>query len=186
MTDTRQRLVLARVVTLVVAAAIASAATDRLLRSRLQHLPHGRQRAVAGRHRLGPLLVTLLTEGAGDQVMAWLERLLKAVGTLLAARYGAVGMSVAALAGTIADPFVISWRVHARLPYSPRPALTAAALALPWIPLALLRGSWQVNVLLLAVAVAGYTALLLWRRVVTVEELAALRGVVRRTSVTPT
>ena len=40
-------------------------------------------------------------------------------------------------------------------PYSPRPALTAAGLALPLVPLALLRGSWRVNAVLLAVAVVG-------------------------------
>lgn len=38
----------------------------------------------------------------------------------------------------------------------------------------------------IAGAVFSRTALLLWRRVVTVEELAALRGVVRRTALTPT
>lgn len=210
----------------------------------------------------GPLLVTLLTTGAVDQVVAWLERLLKwmfvvaslaclatllvgddvvplvlgaayrpvvaclwplslslfalavssigrlsalvvdrpglsamaagvelvmfwALGTVLASRHGAVGMAVAALGGTIGYATVIGWRVHSTLPYSPRPALTAAALALPWVPLALLRGGWQVNLLLLTVAVAGYAALLLWRRVITLDELGALRRVMQPNRAAP-
>jgi hypothetical protein len=108
-----------------------------------------------------------------ELVMFW------GLGTVLASRYGAVGMAVAALAGTIGYATVIAWSVHPTLPYSPRPAMTAAALALPWVPLALLRGGWQVNLVLLTVAVAGYTALLLWRRVVTLDEIGALRRVMQ-------
>ena len=89
-------------------------------------------------------------------------------------------MSRGRACGTIGYAAVISWRVHGELPYSPRPALTAAALALPFVPLVLLRGSWAVNTVLLAVTVVGYVGLLLWRRVITVDEIAALRRVVRR------
>lgn len=55
-----------------------------------------------------------------------------------------------------------------------------ACLALPFVPLAVLRGSWRVNAALLGVAVMGYLALLLWRRVITVGEIAVLRRVVQR------
>lgn len=102
------------------------------------------------------------------------------LGALLATRLGAVGMALAALAGTAGYAAVISWRVHGELPYKVRPALAAAGLALPFVPLAALRGSWVVNATLLAVAVVGYVGLLLWCRVVTVDEVAALRRAVQR------
>ena len=114
------------------------------------------------------------TAAAVELAMFW------GLGTLLATRFGALGMSVAALCGTIGYAAVISWRVHAELPYSPRPALTAAALALPFAPLVLLRSSWRLNAMLLAIAVVGYVGLLLWRRVITVDEIATLRRVMRR------
>lgn len=114
------------------------------------------------------------TAAAVEIAMFW------GLGTLLAARFGAFGMALAALAGTVGYATVISWRVHGELRYSPRAALAAAGLALPFVPLALLRRSWQVNLALLAVAVVGYVGLLLWRRVVTVGEIAALRRVVQR------
>ena len=107
------------------------------------------------------------------------------LGTVLASRFGALGMAVAALAGTIGYAAVVSWRVHGELPYSPRSAVTAAGLALVFVPLVLFRGSWLVNTVLLAVTVVGYLGLLLWRRVITVGEIAALRRVVQRRGPTP-
>jgi O-antigen/teichoic acid export membrane protein len=102
------------------------------------------------------------------------------LGPLLAVRLGALGMTLAALAGTVGYAIVISWRMHGELPYSPRAALSTLGLALPFVPLAALRGEWPKNAMLLLVAVVGYIGLLLWRRVVTVDELAALRRVVQR------
>jgi O-antigen/teichoic acid export membrane protein len=102
------------------------------------------------------------------------------LGTLLATRFGAFGMSLAALAGTVGYATVISCRIHGELPYSLRPALTAAGLALPFVPLIALRGSWAVNAMLLVVGAVGYIGLLLWRRVITVDEIAALRRVLQR------
>jgi O-antigen/teichoic acid export membrane protein len=107
------------------------------------------------------------------------------LGSVLASRFGALGMAVAALTGTIGYAAVVSWRVHGDLPYSPRSAVMSAGLALVFVPLALFRGSWKVNTVLLAVTVVGYVGLLLWRRVITVGEIAALRRVLQRRGPTP-
>lgn len=100
-------------------------------------------------------------------------------GPLLASRYGAVGMAAAACAATSSYAVVIMWAMRAVLPYSARGALQAAGLALLFLPLALLRGSPAVDAALLALALGGYACALVWRRVVTKEELAALRRVTR-------
>ena len=98
-------------------------------------------------------------------------------GPLLASRYGALGMAVAACAATVSYAVVIWWAMRTVLPYSARGALQAAGLALLFLPLALLRGSPAVNAALLALALGGYAGALVWRRVITVEEWAALRRV---------
>jgi O-antigen/teichoic acid export membrane protein len=134
--------------------------------------------AVASVGRLGALVAdrpALSGAAAGAELAAvW------ALGPPLAMRYGAAGMSLAALAGTVVYAVVITGAARGAVTYSPRSSLHAAALALPFAALWFLRGGWQVNAALFAAASAGYASLL-WRRgVVTAEEIAALRGVLRR------
>jgi O-antigen/teichoic acid export membrane protein len=133
--------------------------------------------AVASVGRLGALVTDrpgLSGVAAGAELAAvW------ALGPPLAMRYGAAGMAVAALAGTVAYA-AVTWSARGDVPYSSRAALRAAALALPFAPLWCLRGGWLVNAALFAAASAGYAALLWWRGVVTAEEIRAMRGVLRR------
>jgi O-antigen/teichoic acid export membrane protein len=101
------------------------------------------------------------------------------IGPLLASRYGATGMAFAALAGTTFYGAVITWRTRDVLPYSLLPTARALGLSFVFLPLALLRGTLLVNVALLAVAIGGYAATLLWRRVVSLDELRSARNIIR-------
>lgn len=102
------------------------------------------------------------------------------LGSVLASRSGAEGMAIAALIGTTLYGAIITWRMWGLLPYSPRSALSAAALALILVPVVALRGNWWTNTLLFALSVTAYAGLLLWRRVVTSGEIAALGRTVWR------
>ena len=59
------------------------------------------------------------------------------------------------------------------------PTARALGLSFVFLPLALLRGTLLVNVALLAVAIGGYAATLLWRRVVSLDELRSARNIIR-------
>ena len=127
--------------------------------------------------RLGALVVDRpwLSAGAAASELAvcW------TVGLLLAPRYGSEGMAWAVLCGTAAYAAVITWRTRDGVGYSPRAAIEAAALVVPWLLLAFFRGGPLRNAALLGVASAGYLGLLGWRGVITVDELRSLRDVVR-------
>ena len=127
--------------------------------------------------RLGALVVDRpwLSAGAAASELAvcW------TAGLLLAPRYGSEGMAWAVLCGTAAYAAVITWRTRDGIGYSPRAAIEAAALVVPWLVLAFFRGGPLRNAALLVVASAGYLGLLGWRGVITLDELRSLRDVVR-------
>jgi O-antigen/teichoic acid export membrane protein len=127
--------------------------------------------------RLGALVADRpwLSAGAAasELAMCW------GSGLLLAPRFGSTGMACATLLGTATYAAVITWRTRDVVGYSPRAAIDAAALVVPWLLLAFFRGGPLRNAALLGVASAGYLALLRWRGVITVAELRALREVVR-------
>jgi len=127
--------------------------------------------------RLGALVVDRpwLSAGAAGSELAvcW------TAGLLLAPRYGSEGMAWAVLCGTVAYAVVITWRTRDGVGYSPRAAIEAAALVVPWLVLAFFRGGPFRNAALLVVASAGYLGLLGWRGVITLDELHSLRDVVR-------
>jgi O-antigen/teichoic acid export membrane protein len=109
------------------------------------------------------------TAAAGELVTFW------TLGPLLSSRYGAPGMAAAAFLATSLYAAVIVWRTRSVLPFSLDGGATAAGLALALLPMAIFRGAVSTNVALLCVVLAAYAALLAWRRVVTREELRALR-----------
>ncbi|MEO6223861.1 MAG: oligosaccharide flippase family protein, partial [Vicinamibacterales bacterium] len=100
-------------------------------------------------------------------------------GLVLATGAGSFGACLAVLAGATVNAAYLAWRLRGEHTYSHRPAVHAGLLALPVLPLAWFHASWPIELLLLAVAVAGYAALVLGTRVVTVGELAALRRSLR-------
>ena len=73
----------------------------------------------------------------------------------------------------------LAWALRRERPYSHRPAVFAALLGLPVLPLAWFPGSGPLELALLIVALAAYAALLLGTRVVTIAELAGLRRSLR-------
>ena len=67
------------------------------------------------------------------------------------------------------------------LPFSLVHAGRAVALSLVFAPLALLRGAWPANALLLTAGAIAYGVLLLRSRVITTAEIAELWGLLRGT-----
>jgi hypothetical protein len=106
------------------------------------------------------------------------------LGSLLSSRLGAAGMAVAAFVATSVYAGVIVWRTREVLPFSLRGGATAVALALLLLPLTFFKGSAVTNVSLLCAALAIYVALLAWRRIITRDELIALRRATGRSSPT--
>lgn len=96
-------------------------------------------------------------------------------GALLASGAGSVGACLAVLAGATMNAAYLAWGLRHERPYSHRPAMFAALLGLPVLPLAWFSGSWPLELALVIVALAAYAALLLGTRVVTIAELAGLR-----------
>jgi O-antigen/teichoic acid export membrane protein len=101
------------------------------------------------------------------------------IGPLLSSRYGSAGMAVAAFTATSLYAGVIVWRTRPVLRFSLRGGVTAVAIALMLMPLAYFRGTAATNFTLLGVVLVAYVGLLAWRRVVTREELIALRRATR-------
>jgi O-antigen/teichoic acid export membrane protein len=95
-------------------------------------------------------------------------------GLLLGNWIGSLGACVAVLAGATANAAYLAWRLEDHHAYSHGRAVRAALMALPVLPLAWFHASWPLELLLAAVAVGGYVALVLGTRVVAVGELAAL------------
>jgi O-antigen/teichoic acid export membrane protein len=113
------------------------------------------------------------TAAAAELVTFW------GLGAALSSRYGAAGMAIAAGAGTTVYALVIVWRARAALPFSLRGGALAVALALPVLPLVYFRGTLATNAGLLALSLVVYTALLVWQRVITPDELRALQRAAR-------
>jgi len=101
-------------------------------------------------------------------------------GLLLTSRFGSAGMAWAVLLGTTAYAAVITWCTRDVVGYSPRAAVNAAALVVPWLLLGFLRRGPAWNAMLLGAAAVGYLATLFWRGVIPMHELRSLREVVRR------
>lgn len=101
------------------------------------------------------------------------------VGMPLARQAGSFGASVGALVASMFYTGYITWRVRRELPYSLTTALWALGLALPFPLLLLARSSWPTNALLFLGAASGYGALTFAARVVTIDEVAAARRLLR-------
>lgn len=101
------------------------------------------------------------------------------VGLLFAPQGGSLAVCVAAALASGCYASWITWRVRRELPYPPRAALTVAALALVFLPLAWVPAGLVIKAALFAGACVIY-GWLLWRcGMVTLEEIAALRRVVK-------
>lgn len=126
--------------------------------------------------RLGALVADrpwLSAAAAGSELaICW------TAGMWLVPRFGSTGMAYAVLLGTTTYATAITWRTRDEAGYSPRAAVEAVALLVPWLLLGFLRGGPAQNAALLAIAAAGYLALLRWRGVITVAELRSLREIV--------
>jgi len=96
------------------------------------------------------------------------------IGLVLAGGAGSLGACLAVLAGSTLNAVYVSWCLRHELPFSHRPAASAATLGLLVLPLVWFATSWALQLTLFGVALAIYAALLLGMRVVTVAELMGL------------
>lgn len=99
-----------------------------------------------------------------------------ACGILFARHAGSLGACWAVLPASVLLASYLTWRTRRELPVPLGAAGRAVALSLVFVPLAFLRSSLPVNVLLFAGSTVAYAALLLRYRVVTVAEIAEVRG----------
>jgi len=92
-----------------------------------------------------------------------------------------VGSSISMFVAWALYAALFTWRARNVLRYSLRGSLLVIGLAVLFLPLLFLRSSWQINAGLLLLSLAGYLGILLWVRVVTVEEAAQLwRAITQR------
>ena len=99
-------------------------------------------------------------------------------GIVATLRLGSFGASLAALFGSILYAAAITWRMRRELRYSLAAAFRTGMLALVFMPLAWLKGSWTTNVSLLLVA-AGYLLCLFGARIITRTEIARVKELLR-------
>jgi O-antigen/teichoic acid export membrane protein len=103
------------------------------------------------------------------------------LGVLLVGRLGSLGSSVTALATRMLSAAYLTWRMRSVLRYSLRESVAAIGLALPFLPLALVRSSVVIHLSLYGLFILGYFAILLFTGVVTRSEAAQLwQGITRR------
>jgi O-antigen/teichoic acid export membrane protein len=109
------------------------------------------------------------TSAALEALLLW------GLGAGLAASGGSLGLSWAALAATSLSAVYQLIRTRRELVFPLAPGARAAALALVFVPLAALRGSAALDLGLLAIGSVAYGALLFGTRVLTVAECSDLR-----------
>lgn len=98
-----------------------------------------------------------------------------ALGWPLVSLSGSWGASVAMLGASVSCAAFFTWSMRQVLRYPIRNWGLAILLGAIFLPLALMRSSPLVNASLYVAFVIAYSVLLLWRRVVTAGELAAMR-----------
>lgn len=108
------------------------------------------------------------------------------IGVFTTIAMGSFGASLAALAGSILYAAVISWRMRQELPYSLATAAGTGAIAVVFVPLAMLKGEWTTNTLLFIVAIAGYVFCLFRLRIITIAEVLQVGQLLRPRSSLPT
>jgi O-antigen/teichoic acid export membrane protein len=121
-------------------------------------------------------LSALVFDRPGVTLGAALARLVVfwGLGLLLIPRWGSLGASVAVLGALAGQATYFTMRMRPVVGYSLRRWAAVLGLGLALVPLALLKASFLVNLLLFLVFTAAYVAGLFWLRLVTRSELIAL------------
>jgi O-antigen/teichoic acid export membrane protein len=103
-----------------------------------------------------------------------------ALGWPLVSIKGSRGASAAVLGSSVVSMLVFVWSMRPIVRYPMRSWLLAILVAALFLPLALLRSSVPVNILLFVVFVVGYSAALFRLRVITTAELVSIRDAIMR------
>jgi len=98
----------------------------------------------------------------------------------LIALLGGVGSSISMFAAWALYAALFTWRARRILCYQLRRSALVVGLGALFLPLLLLRSTWQVNVCLFGVSALAYVALLFFTRVVTADEVGQLRRAITR------
>jgi hypothetical protein len=91
---------------------------------------------------------------------------------------GKLGWCLAVLAASLIFAGYLTWRMKGIVTYSLQKWALAIVLGLPFLPLLWLQSSWIINCALYSIFVVGYVSLLLFLRIITLEELKTVwRGI---------
>jgi O-antigen/teichoic acid export membrane protein len=119
----------------------------------------------------------IVLEAAGLRLAAfWV------LGVLFIARWGSLGGCLAMLASYLLYAGYFTWRIQRSVRYSLHGWLLVIGSGALFLPLALLRSSWMIDLALFALFLVGYGGLLLLLRVVTIGEIVAMWQAVKRRS----
>jgi len=133
-------------------------------------------------HTLGSVatLLTLIYERPKMAFVAGTIRLSTfwALGLPLVARWGSLGGCVAVLAASTLYAFYFNWRIQKVISYSLRKWTFAIGLGSFFLPLWWLRSSCMANLAFYGIFVVGYFFLLFFLKLITREEITALRRVI--------
>jgi O-antigen/teichoic acid export membrane protein/SAM-dependent methyltransferase len=98
------------------------------------------------------------------------------LGVPFVAAWGSLGGCLAMLVSYLLYAGYFTWRMQRVVRYSLRGWLMVIGSGVLFLPLALLRSSWTIDLALFGLCLAGYGGLLLLLRVVTLEEVIAISG----------
>lgn len=101
-------------------------------------------------------------------------------GPLLVAEWGSLGGCFAVLSASVLFTAYLTWRIQNELILPLRKWALTIGMGAIFLPLVWLRSSWPVNVGLFLVTMAGYCSVLVFSRVITLEEIISLGRAFRR------
>jgi O-antigen/teichoic acid export membrane protein len=96
------------------------------------------------------------------------------LGPLLVTKWGSLGGCFAVLLASAIYSGYLTWRMQGVITYSLKKWVWVIALGLLFLPLAWLRSSWSINLILYGIFVMGYCFLLLFLKFVKLSEVVAV------------
>jgi O-antigen/teichoic acid export membrane protein len=122
------------------------------------------------------ILLTIVYNRPKIAVLAAVIRLaaIWGFGPFLIAKWGSLGGCFAILLASVLSTGYLTWRMQEVITYPLKKWVWVIVLGLLFLPLAWLRSSWSVNLMLYGIFVIGYSTLLLVLRFITLPEMVAV------------
>lgn len=96
------------------------------------------------------------------------------LGSFIVSRWGSLGGCFTILFASVISTLYLTWRMQGVIPYSLKKWGWIIALGFVFLPLAWLKSSWTVNIILYGFFVMGYSILLLVLRLITFSEVVTV------------